>query len=69
MPTNLSDLGAPQSVAELAADPDRVVAWSATLHRWPTAEREFMADGRHDRLRLTPVDDQLVAVIIWVDEP
>ncbi|MGW4487451.1 hypothetical protein ACWEOE_26840 [Amycolatopsis sp. NPDC004368] len=65
MPLGLGDLRVPQSVAALAADPAWTVTWSATLHRWLTAERECTVQRRGYRIGLTPVDEHRVALIVW----
>ena len=66
-----SELTAPQaarSIAELAASS---TAWKVQLGdfgRWITADRVIQLDEQHWRIGLTPVNEKIVAAMLWQDD-
>ncbi|MFB9691098.1 hypothetical protein [Amycolatopsis plumensis] len=58
---------APQSVAELTADPAWTVTRTGTRGQWLTAERVVQQDGHRRVVGLTPIRPGTVAVMLWSD--
>ena len=58
---------APRSVAELERDPAWRVLRGESGGSWLTAERHLHVGGRHWRIGLTPVDEEVAALIVWAD--
>ena len=55
------------SVADLAADP----AWQVTMlsgKKWTTAELSLHHEGQRRVIGLTPIQPDVVAMIVWCDD-
>ena len=61
------DQADPRSVDELERDTAWRVLRSGSGGAWLTAERHLDMGGRHWRIGLTPVDDEVAALIVWAD--
>ncbi|WP_239154234.1 hypothetical protein [Amycolatopsis sp. FDAARGOS 1241] len=67
MQDRFTDAPTPRSINDLAYDSAWDVARSSTTRQWVVAERDFDHHGRHVTIGLTPVREDLVALIVWVD--